>query len=226
MPTLGLVHTVHRVIPGLAELGRELFPELAQLHYLDESVLQDAIREQGLTPDIVRRVCGLVELAAERSDLVLVTCSSIGPCAEVARQLVSVPVLRLDRPMAEAAVLQGATVGVVATLASTLRPTVELVRQCALEADRHVSVRQVLVEGAFAAAAGGDQEAHDRLVLEGLQALTSGPEAVEVVVLAQASMARVAEQMPSESPVPILSSPRSGVQRAGEMLHAMQAGVL
>jgi Asp/Glu/hydantoin racemase len=225
MPTLGLVHTVHRVIPGLAGLGRELFPNLRQLHYLDESLLQDAISEGGLTPDIVRRACGLIALAAERSDLVLVTCSSIGPCVEVARQMVRVPVLRVDRPMAEAAVRQGARLGVIATLASTLRPTVDLLQQCALEADRHVSVRQVLVEGAFAAAAGGDQAAHDRLVLDDLRALAAGPGSVEVVVLAQASMARVAEQLPPDDAVPILSSPRGGMQRAGEMLLAMQAGV-
>lgn len=225
MPTLGFVHTVHRVIPGLAELSRELFPDLQQLHYLDESVLRDAIREQGLTPGIVRRVCALIQLAAECSDLVLVTCSSIGPCVDLARRLVTVPVLRLDRPMAETAVQQGQTIGVLATLPSTLRPTVELVQQCALEADRHVTIRPVLVEGAFAAAVRGDQESHDRRVREGLQALVSGPNAVEVVVLAQASMARVAEQIPVASPVPILSSPRSGVQRAGETLQAMQAGV-
>lgn len=224
MATLGFVHTVHRIIPDLATLGRELFPDLQQLHYLDESVLGDAIRQEGLTPGIVRRVCTLIQLAAECSDLVLVTCSSIGPCVDLARQLVTVPVLRLDRPMAEAAVRQGRTIGVLATLASTLRPTVELVQQCALEADRQVTIRPRLVEGAFAAATRGDQETHDHLVAEALQALVLGPEAVEVVVLAQASMARVAQQMPVASPVPILSSPRSGVQRAGERLQAMQIG--
>jgi Asp/Glu/hydantoin racemase len=223
LPTLGFVHTVHRVIPGIADLARELFPDLAQLHYLDESVLQDAVREGGLTPDIVQRVCQLIALAARSSDLVLVTCSSIGPCIEVARHLVAVPLRRIDRPMAEEAVALGRRIGVIATLPTTLRPTVELVEQCALEADVHVSLRPVLCEGAFAAASAGDQETHDRLVLEGLQGLISGPEAVEVVVLAQASMARVVEQLP-DNVVPILSSPRSGIQRAGDQLRTLALG--
>lgn len=226
MATLGFVHTVHRIIPGLAGIGRELFPDVQQAHFLDESTLQDAIRAGGVTPDILRRVCALVALAAESCDLVLVTCSSIGPGADLAKSLVSVPVLRIDRPMCDLAVQTGSRVGVIATLPTTLRPTVDLLERCALEADTHTSVRQVLCDGAFAAAAAGDQETHDRLVREGLESLLSVPQAVDVVVLAQASMARVAEQLPAGNTVPILSSPRSGIQRAGEMLTAMQAGLL
>jgi hypothetical protein len=44
---------------------------------------------------------------------------------------------------------------------------------------------------------------------------------VDVIVLAQATMARVASALsPEERPVPILTSPRSGVRRAGEALGA------
>ena len=71
MAALGLVHTVHRVIEPLSEIAAELFPDIDQIHYLDESTLRDAIQLDGLSPDIVRRVCQLVMLAAERSDLVL-----------------------------------------------------------------------------------------------------------------------------------------------------------
>lgn len=218
MPTLGLVHTVRRVIPSLSTLATELVPEAEQLHYLDESTLQDAIRAGGLTPAIVRRVVGLVLLAAESSDVVLVTCSSIGPAADLAAAMCPVPVLRLDRPMAEEAVARGARVGVIATLATTLGPTADLVAACAREAGREVTVRRLLVEGAFAAAGDGDQQRHDCLVREGLLALLAPPQPVEVVVLAQASMAAVAESLPSSCTVPILSSPRSGLQRAAEVL--------
>lgn len=217
MPTLGFVHTVHRLIPGLAELGRELFPTLEQAHFLDESVLREAIVAEGLTPDLIRRVCDLIVLAAAGSDLVLVTCSSIGPCVEVARHLVPVPVLRIDRPMCDQAVTSGRRIGVLASLQTTLSPTLALLETCALEADVHVTVKPALCEGAFAAAAGGDLVTHDRLVLEGWARLTDPADPVDVVVLAQASLARVLEQLPPTT-IPVLSSPRSGVQRAGETL--------
>lgn len=216
MPTLGMVHTVHRVIPSLVALARELLPGVAQLHYLDESVLQDAIARNGLSPDIHRRVCQLVTLAAERSDVVLVTCSSIGPCAELAAQMTSVPVLRIDEPMAREAAARGGRIGVIATLGSTLEPTADIVERCARQAGQQVSVRRVLCPGAFEAASEGRQEEHDRIVLAGLQGLLD--EGMATIVLAQASMARVADLLPQPPPVPILSSPRSGIVWAGEIL--------
>lgn len=219
MATLGLVHTVRRVIPGLSDLASELLPDVRQLHYLDESVLQDAIALNGLSADIIRRVRTLVALAAERSDVVLVTCSSIGPAADIAGGECYVPVLRIDRPMAEEAVAGAQRIGVIATLGSTLTPTAQLVRQCAEAAGREVEVTQLLVEGAFAAASSGAPAEHDRLVLAGLEELLLGEEPVEVVTLAQASMASVAAQLPEELQARVLSSPRSGMARAGEVLH-------
>ena len=160
-------------------------------------------------------------LAAERSDLVLLTCSSIGPCAEVAAEMVSVPVLRIDEPMAEEAVAIGKRIAVIATLGSTLKPAADLVERHAERAGRRVAIERVLCEGAFEAASAGNPEEHDRIVLEGLESLVGPPQPANVVVLAQASKARVAERLPPDNPIPILSSPRSGIRRAGEVLRVV-----
>jgi hypothetical protein len=73
-------------------------------------------------------------------------------------------------------------------------------------------------DGAFDALAAGDRDRHDELVRDGLRALIAE---VDVVVLAQASMARVVETLDeSERTVPILSSPRLGMERAVELLRA------
>jgi len=220
VPTLGMVHTVHRVIPSLAGLAGELLPDVAQLHYLDESVLQDAIARDGLSPDIYRRVGQLVLLAAERCDAVLVTCSSIGPCAEAAAPMVKAPVLRIDEPMARGAAAIGGRVGVIATLGSTLGPTADIVERCAHKAGTEVNVQRVLCRGAFEAASAGRHEEHDQIVLAGLQELLSA--GASAIVLAQASMARVADLLPQPNATPILSSPRSGIARAGEVLHGLR----
>ena len=71
-----------------------------------------------------------------------------------------------------------------------------------------------MCDGAFDALSAGDRERHDELVRAGLRELIAD---VDVVVLAQASMARVVETLPDESPVPILSSPRLGMQRVAEL---------
>jgi hypothetical protein len=64
----------------------------------------------------------------------------------------------------------------------------------------------------------GDVERHDALVRDAFDELQSD---VDVVLLAQASMARVVDSIPeSERRVPVLSSPRLGVERLAEAVKA------
>ena len=118
--------------------------------------------------------------------------------------------------MAEQAVRTGRRIGVTATLRTTLEPTVALLREKAQAAHRQVDVVESLCEGAFDAVLSGDTVTHDRLLLDSLERLMS---AVDVIVLAQASMARVVDAMPeSAGRIPILSSPQLAVRRARSLL--------
>jgi Asp/Glu/hydantoin racemase len=110
----------------------------------------------------------------------------------------------------------GTRIGVVATLSSTLEPTAELVRRRAREAGKEVEVTARVCGGAFEALQAGDRDRHDELVREGLREVISGS---DVVVLAQASMARVVETL-GDVDVPVLSSPRLAMQRVAELLRA------
>jgi Asp/Glu/hydantoin racemase len=217
MPTLALLHTAAVNVATFGGLCHELLPGVECFHVMDESLLKNTVRDGAMSPLTARRVAGYVASAVDAgADAVLVTCSSIGRAAEAARPLVPVPVVRVDEAMADEAVATGTRIGVIATLPTTLEPTTALVRARAALAGRAVEVVDHLCAGAFEALQGGDGAHHDALVRDGLRALM---ESVDVVVLAQASMARVADTLPPEErPVPVLSSPRSGVLRAGAAL--------
>jgi hypothetical protein len=87
-----------------------------------------------------------------------------------------------------------------------------------------VDITKVLCEGAFEAVLSGDTATHDRILTESLTRIAS---AVDVVVLAQASMARVVAQLPENpSRVPILASPELAVKRARSILFPERAAVL
>jgi Asp/Glu/hydantoin racemase len=217
VPTVGFVHTVLSLPPTFAELAGELVPDAETFHIVDETLLGVTRKAGSLTPATRRRVLGYVESAVEAgADLVVVTCSSIGPAVDASRSFVETPVLRIDEPMADEAVRLGSRIGVVATLSTTLEPTVQLVERRAREAEKDVEVVSRLCDGAFDALAAGDRERHDELVREALRELTAN---VDVVVLAQASMARVADTLSeAERRVPILASPRLGMQRVAELL--------
>jgi Asp/Glu/hydantoin racemase len=218
MSTLAFVHTSATLTPMFGELAAEIVPEARILHFVDDSLIKNTIAAGRLEKRTMRRVIWLIGSAFDAgADVVLVTCSSIGPAVDMAAQLHDQPVLRVDRPMAEKAVETGLRIGVAATLSTTLRPTAELVRRVAAERDRDIEIVEQLCEGAFEAVMAGDGATHDRIVGDGL---TKGLRGVDAIVLAQASMARVLETLPDNAlTVPVFSSPRLGVERARDVLN-------
>jgi Asp/Glu/hydantoin racemase len=123
-------------------------------------------------------------------------------------------VLRVDEPMVRKAVGIGKRIGVIATLPSTLDPTVALIRA----SGKSVEIMPLVVDGAFDAVISGDGAKHDALVGAALRDMARK---VDVIVLAQASMARVVEALkPEEKPVPILSSPRLAIEHLATLLGA------
>ncbi|MGV9796793.1 aspartate/glutamate racemase family protein [Mycobacterium sp. NPDC003449] len=210
MKRLGLVHTVSQLAPTFAELAGELLPGVETAVIADELLLKRTVRD-GAVDDMTRdRLRGHVAaLAGFGVDAVLVTCSSVGPVVDEIASDAAVPVHRVDRAMAERAVTLGTTVGVLATLPTTLAPTTALVEAAAREANRNVTVVSRLCDGAFAALGSGDGPRHDAIIAEELDRLTAE---VDVVVLAQASMARIAAARPA-SATQVLSSPRLAMER-------------
>jgi hypothetical protein len=135
---------------------------------------------------------------------------------EIAAQLVGVPVLRIDEPMASAAIESGTRIGVLATVASTLNPTVDLLRRCAQRLGKDVELVPVLKADAFAAIRSGDGARHDAIIGEALAEFAVD---VDAIVLAQASMARVVATLePGALTVPVFSSPGSGMARLASVL--------
>lgn len=213
--TLAFLHTSHVAIPVFAKLAKDYLKGNDGFHMSDESLIRNTIAAGGLTDNTVRRLSGLISIARDGgADAVLVTCSSIGKATAMLRSQFDFPVIRVDEAMAERAVELGVRIGVAATLITTLQPTLELLRETALRAGKDVELIPALAAGAFEAASAGDVAEHDRLLLETLAALTPK---VDVVVLAQASMARVAALLPTGGP-PVLASPEMAMQRAAAEL--------
>ncbi|HOQ04630.1 MAG TPA: aspartate/glutamate racemase family protein [Anaerohalosphaeraceae bacterium] len=205
---LTLIHTSPLMIPVFNDLCRRLLPDIETVHMVDEGLLKDILREGCLTKPTARRLVGHI-LSAEQAgtDAILVTCSSLGKAAEIGRELATVPVIRVDEPMAKAAVQIGKRIGVIATLPSTLNPTAELICR---QGPKDIELTAKLCEGAFEAVLSGNPAVHDKIVSEGILELAGR---VDVIVLAQASMARVVQTIPPERlTVPVLSSPQPAIE--------------
>ncbi|HEY5346239.1 MAG TPA: aspartate/glutamate racemase family protein [Verrucomicrobiae bacterium] len=214
---LGLVHTSATLVPVFAALCKEKLPNVDVFNIADDSLVK-GIREAGsLTATIARRVANYLESAElAGADYIMVTCSSIGSAVEAGAKLTGVPVLRVDQPMADKAVATGKKIGVVATLSTTLEPTADLISRRAAIAGKKIELTSKLCVGAFEALMNGDAATHDAKVVAALKDLS---QQVDVIVLAQASMARVVDALkPEDKRVPILASPAIAVDYLATVL--------
>ena len=216
---IGLIHTSATLIPVFQELINKHFEgqDIKVFNIVDDSLVKNIIERGLLTTEISKRVLDYVSSANDSgADFILVTCSSIGRAIEMAASYSKVPVLRVDQPMTDVAIQTGTKIGVVATLASTLEPTSDLVSRRAAIAGKEIELTSRLCEGAFDALMGGNPELHDKLVATVLKELA---QEVDVILLAQASMARVVGQLSEEDKkVPILASPEIAVQYMANLI--------
>ncbi len=214
------IHTVNGLADMFKKLCEEYIPDAQITQISDESLIQRILAAGGLTPSIFRSVCQhIISAEQANANIIQLTCSSISPCVDIARNLVSVPVLKIDEPMIETAVKEYATIGVIATAPTTLKPTSELVLTKAAQINCNPQVESVLCEGALQAFLSGDLEKHDTIVQEHLKTLMKK---VDVILLAQASMARIGDTIDEkEKAVPILSSPRPAMQKLNAIIKEM-----
>ncbi|MFM0490042.1 aspartate/glutamate racemase family protein [Paraburkholderia graminis] len=208
MTTIVVIHTGPVTVQPIKEQISEQIPEARVINIMDDSLLNDVRAAGHLTPEVASRIHSYMANAqVMRADIILNACSSVGEAVDSVRKFVSTPIVKIDEAMAKQASSIGRRIGVVATVPTTLEPTVRLIKKKAGELGRDIEVAERIAEGAFDALLAGDAAKHDEIVKSTISALAAS---VDVVVLAQVSMARLVPQL-KDVPVPVLASPRSGV---------------
>jgi Asp/Glu/hydantoin racemase len=201
---IGFVHTVGFLVDTFRGTMRTELPDIDCFHTLNESLLQDLLR--GVSKAAVyRRVVEQIALVADAgADLIIVTCSSTSPAVDIARQVTQATILKIDDPMAVAAVRAGPRIGLICTATSTVEPSCRLLEQHAQELGCDITITPWVEPNAYEALMKGDRARHDAIVLNAAKHAASG---ADVLVLAQASLAHLATELSSSLGVPVLSSP-------------------
>jgi len=209
MSDLIFLHTSSAHVQTFEALLAEIAPNIRAQHIVDEAILQEARDAGRLTKAMQAKVQTQIA-ALNNAPVVLCTCSTIGGCAEQA----SANVIRVDRPMAAKAVQLGRRIIVAATLASTLQPTQALIQDEADKQGKAIDLIEVLCDGAWAKFEQGDRADYVEVIAKRLREVAH---LGDVIVLAQASMADVDRE---NFGVPVLSSPKLGLQAALQRLAA------
>ena len=152
------------------------------------------------------------------ADLIFNQCSSVGEAADIAARTVNVPVVKVDERMGREAVKIGPKISMVATLESTLGPSIRLVENTAKKMGKEVTVKRCLVEGAFDVLFyQKNPEKHNQMVID---LVKKEAETADVILLAQGSMMHLLPHLQNLR-VPVLCSPRLGVMHAKEVLESL-----
>lgn len=195
--------------PIINDLIADLIPDAEVMHFVDSDVLATVVRENEISDRSEARMVHLAQAAeAAGADVIFSACSSLGPALDAAARNVQTPVVKIDEAMAMRAAAEGNRIGVLATVPTTLGPTSDLIRTKAGEIGRDLAVETRLCDGAFSVLMSGDRGKHDDMIIE--QAVDLAKQ-VDMIVLAQASMNRLAPVLEEKTKIPVLSSPRLGV---------------
>lgn len=208
--TIAAIHTASPMIETTKALVKEYLPENVRLiNITDDSLIQEVIREGKATAAVTRRLMNYYYSAVDAgADIIFNTCSSVGEIASAARSIIPIPIVKIDDAMTRQAIENYSRIGVLATLASTLGPTVNLLKQKASQKIKEIIVLEGLAKGAFEALLNGDAEIHDNLILKTAASISAD---CEVLVLAQGSMARMQIKIRELTGKDILASPVLGI---------------
>jgi Asp/Glu/hydantoin racemase len=207
---VAFLHTADVHVATFSGLLNEVAPGAMDVHLVDAELLRDARRRHGLDAGIEARILArLRELAVREPGAIVCTCSTPGGSAERLAQEIETPVVGIDPPMAESAVAHGGRVALVVAIDATLAPTRQLFEECAAHAESDVTLVDAPCLDAWERFEAGDHAGYVDRVARHVRGLADN---VDVVVLAQASMAPAADLVGDIS-IPVLSSPRLAVLR-------------
>ena len=164
-------------------------PEVEHLDIADSSLIAETQAAGYATPAVVRRMYNYMMCAVDAgADAILVTCTSVNTATKAIRNMIPVPVIGIEEPVAERAVSLGKKIGILSSLATSAKPVENTILETAAAMGKEVETSIIVADGAFEALMSGDRPLHDDKVRAALEKLVKE---VDVVVFAQMSMALV-----------------------------------
>lgn len=206
MKSIALIHTVKSVANTFDEKIRGALSEEVKIYNLLDDYLAINPNEVGeFTKNNKDRLYNdLVNAELTGADLIVVTCSTLTPVVEEIRPFLSVPVISIDDAMGKKAVILGSRLLILATADSTVKPTRMKLEKEAEAKGTEISLSALVNKEAFNALKRSDMLTHDELLLNQARDIKG----FDCIVLAQASMAHLEEEISEITGIPVISSPK------------------
>ena len=163
--TIAAIYTGKGLADPLQAVINRTLPDWRLISIIDDQIIGEVKEAGAPTPEIYQRLISYYKaVEAMGADVILNTCSSVGDVVYEGRKQVQVPIIRIDEAMARKAVSESSVIGVVATLRSTLDPTMRLLQIEAKKLGKTVTPVDGLADGAYQALVDGKPELHDECI--------------------------------------------------------------
>ena len=216
MKSIALIHTVKTVANSFEQKLKDYVGEPVKIHNLWDDFLANNPNEIG--EFTIENRCRLYNdiKSAEMTgaDMIVVTCSTLTPVVNMIRPFVRVPLIAIDDAMGRKAVTCGDRILVLATAGSTEGPMREKLNAEAAKLGKSIQIDFQANAEAFQAMKAVQMERHDAILLD----MAKNISGYDCVVLAQASMAHLDQNIEEICKIPVLSSPGLCMEQVKETL--------
>jgi Asp/Glu/hydantoin racemase len=217
---LGIIHAALITTRAVQKFIDEEIPDAEVVHWVDDTIQNTNFAcEPGVIPgkNYAKFVAAALSQQEYGVDLILLACSTFNRAVELARPMVSTPMIQIDRPMMDLAVRDGNRIGLLATVPTTVPSSERLLRLAAQEAGKEIEVKTRLCSDAFRILKAGDPDRHNEMLLEEIGRLSRE---VDAIVMAQVSMS-VLEPRLGDAKVPVYNSGRTAFGHIRKLMEAM-----
>ena len=193
-----------------------------RVEFITDSTLLTDVRANGGPSQAVIDRMTLYAKAAEISgaDLIVNSCSTVGEVADIYKNEVGIPVMKVDLPMAQEAVSLGTKIALIATVETTLGPSQRLIERVGAEQGKKMECTQYLQTAAWDALQAGRRDEHNRILMKSIRELDEM--GYDAIVMAQVSMRELLPDL-TDVRTPLLCSFFSGYGAIAKKLNEIAA---
>lgn len=216
MKSIALIHTVFSVANSFEEQLRKGISQEIEVHHLLDTFLSDNANKLGIFT-INNRERLLLDVKAQEmtsADVIITTCSTLTPIVDKIRPFIKTPLIAIDDAMALKSITYGKKVFILATAESTIAPTKAKIIALANKEKMVLEIETDVCHDAFTALKEKRMEDHNRILAERAKNISG----FDCIILAQASMAQMEEEIQEICGCPVLSSPKLCIAQVSKMI--------
>jgi len=213
-PRIALIHAVLAAMAPVEAAFQQLWPEARRVNLLDDA-LPDDLQQADDPTTIARRISDLANYAVSaKANAILYTCSAFGSAIAAVAARLTIPVLKPNQAMFEAALKQGQHIGMLATFAPAVPSMEQEFNALARQFNMNATLQTLCVPQALASIKNGDIAQHDQWVAGAIRQLAHC-DAIMLAHFSTSTAKTLAEQSLGRT---VLSAPDAAVERLKHLL--------